>query len=67
MSTPQLTFLAPNKNGDHWERKRHTSTYCGECICGQHFQIRWLEWICPDCLFVDIIQSVNQNQQLAFG
>src|SRR5690242_6622578 len=51
MSTPQLTFSEPDpsKNGDSSTRERPTSTYCGECICGRHFEIRCREWVCPDC------------------
>jgi hypothetical protein len=51
MSTPELTFsdLHPSKNGDDSKRECSTSTYCGECICGRHFEIRWREWVCPAC------------------
>jgi hypothetical protein len=51
MSTPQLTFskTAPSKSGDDSKRECSTSTYCGECMCGMHFEIQSMEWICPDC------------------
>jgi hypothetical protein len=51
MATPQLTFSDPalSQNREDSKREGPTSTYCGECLCGMHFEIRSLEWICPDC------------------
>jgi hypothetical protein len=63
MSTPQLTFSEPDpskkEDDSSWpdpllrdrpyNRECLTSTYCGGCICGRHFEIKSLEWVCPSC------------------
>ena len=63
MATPQLTFSDPalSQNREDSKRECPTSTYCGECLCGMHFEIRSLEWICPNCQREIVIEAAWQR------
>jgi hypothetical protein len=51
MPTPRLTSSESDRinNRDDLQRKPRASTYYGECVCGQHFEISLPGWIGADC------------------